>query len=470
MTNNSNSSVNLEKNKDQNTANNTSAEFNKYLYNQGFCCEMYDKLLFSDIKMHDYLQPLKLLIDYYKTTDVSYYLQLREKYESFKFGVPQCVLNYNYDLDEILLQYLQCFCDVSMIVYWTDDSVDIISPLSDKILNNNSSDIHCYKKLQINNKQFYPLVYQLSWHNYQPVNFDYIKRRCIELGLCNKKQCCVNIIMCNNKITKNISDIIDQEAITYLSITNRSYVLDLVKLFFNKNSMRLLQYQRIDRLLFGSYNSSLQLLMSFKNWLYQEILPIDQIRFMIFSSGVLYTLGIRNMRDIDLIANWGNTLIPESVTKFLVNPDTKFPFVDVHIRKNGIWFANDTHQEYLSEWFDKEWPSLYDSPSMEETIINPKYHYYYCGIKLISMQADITRRIKRNRAAAFADLIALIMFTSIKIPIIKLDSGCWKEHIYYEYTEAEIKKMLKTVQYYMKKKYHVKISEEEIRKYIEIKK
>jgi len=307
------------------------------------------------------------------------------------------------------------------------------------------------------------------WHNQQKINFDFIKRKTNDFDLITKIST-INIILVNSKSFDEIKNTVNLLGYKCVCVDNRSYVIDLVKLFFNKNSMRLLQYQRVDRLLHGNYSSSLSLLMSFKNWLYQEILPKDQIRFMIFSSGVLFSLGIRNMRDIDLIANYGTEKVPDIVRKFLISDETKFPFIDVHIKNNNKWYANDNHQEYLSEWFDKEWPCLYDAPSMENTILNPRHHYYYCGIKLISMRADITRRIKRNRAAAFADLIAISMFTNIELPIIKLDTGCWKEHVYYEYTDQEIKKMLKTVKYYMKKKYHTKMSIEEILRYIKINK
>lgn len=444
------------------------SEFNKYIYDNGFCCERYDELLYSDILMHDYLQPIKRLLEYYKTVDNSYYIDLYKRYETYSFEIPMSIMGYNYDLDEIILQYASCFRDIKMIIFFTyDDQINVVTPIVSNILSNNTKEIHCYKKIQLNNKQYYPLVYQLSWHNYDPVTTDYVKRRTSQLGLCGK-YVTVNILLCNEQY-KSIKENLDNNGCECLCIDNRSYVLDLVKLFFNKNSIRLLQYQRVDRLLYGSYNSSLGLLMSYKNWLYQEIKPKDQIRFMIFSSGVLYTLGIRNMRDIDLIANWGTEEIPNTIAKYLVDESTKFPFIDVHIRKNGKWYANDKHQEYLSEWFDKEWPALYSAISMEDTIFNPKHHYYYCGVKLISMKADITRRIKRNRAAAFADLIALIMFTKIKVPIIELDKGCWKEHVYYEYTDTEIKKMLKTVKYYMRKKYHIKMNEKEICKYIAIK-
>lgn len=444
------------------------SEYNKYIYDKGFCCDNYDKLLFENITMHDYLQPIKLLRDYYKTVDNSYYVNLCEKYNEYNFETPLSITDYNYDLDEIILQYASCFKNIKLIIFFTYDNDPSIPSFVTEILSTHSSSIHCYKKFQINIKQYYPLVYQLVWHNYEKITFDYVKRKTSELGL-KSKHATINIILCDSDNDK-ISSSLDKEGSIYLSYNTRSYVIDLVRLFFNKNSIRLLQYQRVDRLLYGDYNSSLILFMTFKNWLYQEILSRDQIRFMIFSSGILFSLGIRNMRDIDLIANFGDMHVPDTVTKFLVNEDTKFPFIDVHIKKEGKWYANDKYQEYLSEWFDKEWPCLYDANSMEETILNPKYHYYYCGIKLISMKADITRRIKRNRAAAFADLIALIMFTNIKIPIIKLDKGCWKEHIYYEYTDAEITKMLKTVKYYMKKKYHIKMSIEEILKYIEINK
>ena len=51
-----------------------------------------------------------------------------------------------------------------------------------------------------------------------------------------------------------------------------------------------------------------------------------------------------------------------------------------------------------------------------------KYHFYFLGVKIISLECDIIRRIERNRPRAIADLIALRKRYYFKIDIPSIPS------------------------------------------------
>lgn len=392
-------------------------------YEEGYCCNTIQvEPMFPNIKSH--MEPIKLLAEHFKE---KYYEELYEKYKDSTLDV----IDGFSDMDEILLQYIKC--RPNMRAYITD------------------KESKCSKILTLNKKQLAGFLFQIKIYE-NKYSFNEIN----ELR--------DNIMKNRNGV--NLYILFTEEEHYSLIHSTRTFIetIEVAMLCCNKNSIRLLQYQRLDRLLHGNYLHSRTLLMTYKKWLYLNVPFVDHGRFLIFSGSVLYTLGVRNLSDIDLIVISDNYNEKQLQTFFV--DEGKFPFIDFHERKDNKWYHQGVYMDYLSEWFDKEWPSLYNAESMINTVYNPKFHYYFLGIKIICMEADIKRRIKRSRPAAYADLIAIIKFTNQKIEIPKLDKGYWKEHIYYDFTPAELSKLINTTQWHLKKKYHIAMSLDEIKNVI----
>ena len=92
---------------------------------------------------------------------------------------------------------------------------------------------------------------------------------------------------------------------------------------------------------------------------------------------------------------------------------------DVSVKNTKYW------PKYWNIWL-KEWAQLCGTRSFQNIVVQPQYHFYFLGIKIISPEVDLQRRIKRQRPRAFADLIALkenkiLSFTMPKIPRISYE-------------------------------------------------
>lgn len=457
-----------------------------YLDKNVLCCDIDIEPMFKGVKDFDYLGPIKELSKYYKD---EYYYELLKRNQG-KIEAPLYIKDYDYDLDEILLQYIKCVKDSSVLVVWPKGIKPLINIKNTnfyKELEKNGK-IHGIKEINLTRKQVQGMIYQIYYDKDGFKSLDAIKGKQQKSDADNhKNKFFIIFYKANNfkeisgkdaslkvKLREILRD--DSQDKTaklnfFLHVTdNHTQVVELSQLYCNKNSMRLLQYQRLDRILFKDFYKSQVILMTFKQWLYKEIHPLDHVRFMLFSSIILYTLGLRDINDLDLMIHHlpkksKTSKFDNKINHFFDDETTKFTFVDYSMKGKGGWVEGG-EKEYLLNWFDKEWPSMYGSKSMSDTILNPKHHYYYLGIKLISTKADIKRRIQRNRAAAFADLIAMMEYLHIDIDFPKFPKGYWSAHKYYEFTSQAIKKLLKTTSFYLYKRYNIRKSPEEIEKII----
>lgn len=413
-------------------------------YEESYCCNKLEvKPMFENI--NNMAECIKELKKYY---NVSYYDNLYNRTVN-KINNILNIIDFDNDLDDILLQFVKCRPNMKIVI-------------SSKA-KYNIPNIIATKKICINSKQMLGFLYQISIYKELQTIDSLTKMR---NDLMKNREMYIYITFYEEESIKEPVILPD----TIYSTNNFIETIEVAMLCCCKNSFRLLQYQRLDRLLYGNYAHSRTLLMTYKKWLYMNIPLIDHNRFMVFSGSVLYTMGIRNLSDIDLIMYADKFNNDDLLNKFFINPETRFPFVDFHHKIGNDWFHLGKHMDYLSEWFDKEWPALYKASSMVETIFNPKFHFYYLGVKVQSMEADIQRRIKRCRPAAYADLIAIIKFTSQKIDIPKLDKGYWKDHQYYDFDQKEIYKLVNTTQWHLKKKYHVIMDIDTIKEFIGIEK
>jgi hypothetical protein len=147
----------------------------------------------------------------------------------------------------------------------------------------------------------------------------------------------------------------------------------------------------------------------------------------------------------------------------------KLPFVDLSIKNRFGWRPGGGH-EYTIRWFEKTWPELYGARNMTETIFDPKFHYHYNGLKIININADIKRRIRRARPAAYADLIAMQRIIQQPIDISPIPRGHWINNKYEEFNDQIIDQMYVTIKKYLKKRYNINMTIEEIRQLVQFKK
>lgn len=215
--------------------------------------------------------------------------------------------------------------------------------------------------------------------------------------------------------------------------------------------------------------------MSFKKWLDTKI-PIQYHgHFMIYSSTVLFSYGLRPLNDIDIFIDDN---LPDNILQIikrdLVDSDTRFPFIDTTIRK--FRWGTDSWDLWINKW-----AKLFGAKSINHCVFDPTYHYYFMGLKILCIEADIVRRLERNRPRAVADLLMInhklgyifdfkpiptnsIIFVDysfntsrLKNLVFKFDKGdeivC---HI-----ETDINRFINTILWFLKTKYKFKLLSKE---------
>jgi hypothetical protein len=203
------------------------------------------------------------------------------------------------------------------------------------------------------------------------------------------------------------SDIIGNDYIVYIPNT-KEQICNSICVFFSNTTLNFLEKQNFDYFLTKDMEPSKKMFLKYKKWLQTNINQLDQSKCMLFSSIVLYLLGHRNMNDLDLYIH---TVSKEVEMKFNeLNNNEIFNFIEFKIKNTENW------PKHWNSWLDI-WAQKCGAKYFEEILGNPKYHFYFLGVKIISLECDVIRRLERSRPRAYADLIALRKRYSYKIDI-----------------------------------------------------
>jgi hypothetical protein len=289
------------------------------------------------------------------------------------------------------------------------------------------------------------------------------------------------LLVCKRDLNKKypFNDIIEKDFCVYIPNT-KEQIIHNASIFFCNSTIKFLDLQNLDYFLSKDYESSKKMFLKYRKW--QNInIPIEyQSQYMLFSSVVLYLLGHRPMNDLDLYVH----KIPrelEELTNELGKNDI-FNFIDFKIKNTSNW------PNYWDSWLDI-WAQKCGAKYFEELLGNQKYHFYFLGIKIISLDCDVKRRLARNRPRAYADLIALRKRYHYKINIPPVPNKLEKYITISDKSEYEINNMIKeggilneknneilikydndiskfigTIIYALSTRYHMTFTENDIRK------
>jgi len=454
----------------------------KYYYTDSdvSCCDDIPEPMFTGIDRFDYTKPVELLAERYKDTEHNHYSELHSAIKKRTISTPMFI-NRDDDLDEVLLQYVRCFPGITLHLVWPKSRVTRIEETKYYEELNRLGKIHAIKKLILSKKQVQGVIHQMYYRNKYVNSMNDIINKQKALDAYEHKNAVYTVFFEPDDITKMsgkgsehkelLREILrdgsgnqDTKTGSYLHITdNFAEMIELASVICNKNSLDVLHNQRLDRLLHSGFYPSYVILMTYKNWLYKNFSIVEQQRFLIFSSIILYVLGMRRANDIDLMIHHKpppDKKYLDLILKYTINEETRFNHVDATMKGYGVWAEEG--MEYKENWFNREWPTGYGSRSMDDTFTNPRFHFYYMGIKMLCIDGEMFRRIKRERPAAYADLYAVKKLTNIKIPTLKFSDGYWKSHQYYENTPKEKKLTIDKIVWYLRIRYHVKVTKEDV--------
>ena len=236
------------------------------------------------------------------------------------------------------------------------------------------------------------------------------------------------LIMVSKKPELKIINESVQDKVIYMPLnSNEKYIA--TSLFFCNKSIDFLKLQDLDKYFSKDFNDSKINFEKYETFLRTNIDIKHRSSFMLYSSVVLYLLGARKANDIDLYIH----NVPSDIQdKLKIFKESEFDFIDYSIKGTEKWPI------HWDVWLD-EWAKLANAKYFEEILGNDKYHFYFLGVKIISLECDIVRRIKRMRPAAMADLTILKERYSIPISIPSIPNTIIKYVKMEELTEKEIK-------------------------------
>ena len=433
--------------------------------NLKWCCTSKQiKPLYDNIKYKDYFEPIKKYS--------------KENNDIFSEIIKKKEIN-----DYVMQYYIKSSTDISiMVVYPTAlKHPKLVDKLITKLKEN--GDIHYIKDIEIDYYMAYNIIYQLYSTEERMKTNTYIQYKLGRLGFVNNYLTNIKIIVytltnkenpLNGKSAKfkmELRNIFVQEDIKTTSYTqeqdqyprgydylhvsddnNQSY--EYAGIFFHENSLKFLKRQKTWRLI-EMYKTQ-QLLNSIKSFFYDYSLNEFE-KLMIFSSGVLFTYGIREANDIDCILLENNVIKPSVVETLSSNNK------DIDITYKGT-------KEYNQEWEDElnNRAKIFGAKNYKELIINPKYYYYFMGFKIIRLKYDLILRFKRNRPAQFADLLVIRQMFNLgyKLEIPKINIKFNEQTMKDEETIINKDKYLDTIKWYLENRYYITITRNQVNQWI----
>jgi endonuclease/exonuclease/phosphatase family metal-dependent hydrolase len=417
-----------------------------------WCCNKEEiKPLFDDIEEGDYKEPLKKLDNPYLNKYIT--------------KEPN---------DTMMNFYIKSVKNISIITIFPKalKQKDNMKKLFDKLKKNGT--VHYTKELTINFYTMYNIAYQLYAHERRLKLNSHIIYKLNKIGFTDIHSTNnIMVIVYNHKnkespISGNSSPFkielrelftLSEEDSLYdfLHVNNNdNEAYEYANIYFNENTLRFLEKQQSWKIL--DMKHSIRLFNRLKYFYYNNSLN-EVESSIVFSSGILFSYGLREINDLDVIML--ETKIPQDKIK---------EFNNSNIKKFDLDISYEKSPEFNEEWINElnARAKMCGANDYKELILNPAFHYYFMGIKFLRLKCDIFIRFKRGRPAQITDLLilrqALNLNYQLSIP---------KETKTYDETKKMdvIKKVdendfLKTIKFYLQKRYYINISIENIKKWI----
>jgi len=306
------------------------------------------------------------------------------------------------DIDNCILYALNYYDNLNNFVIFGYDKSTAYKYYIDNFKDDYS--LYGIKHLKISTTMLTKIMYQLLFHRMiiktkQDIE-QYIESNYMFLHKYNKEFIDITVlIVCKKDLNKKYPtyDISEENHVVYIPNTKES-IWHCACVFFSDTTFKFLENQNFDYFLTKFMESSKKMFLKYRSWLNINIERKFQSQFMLYSSVVLYLLGHRSMNDLDLYIH----TIPSELQDLTQELSTNevYKYIEYSIKNTEKW------PDYWNTWLDI-WAQKCGAKYFEEILGNPKYHFYFLGVKIISIDCDIVRRLERNRPRAIADLIAL---------------------------------------------------------------
>jgi len=347
--------------------------------------------MFYDVHEYNYTKPIKILSEYFKNT--IYYKNIYNKIKNINENkaihkIPNYykLLN-DIELDDFVLQYIKCRSTVH-IIFLFDEMANYLEKISDKL--NYEYPIYYIKQIKLNKVSYKKLLYEI--YDIIPLSERMNKINKQKINKINE----IGIIWIDNnteekykKFYNNIIENIQQMMSNKLNnntifiTTYFHQMIEISEILLNKNSINMLSYSEIN-----IYDKSFLLFNTFRHWCYSNFTLLDMTRMVAYGSLLLYCLGIRDIKNINgILIPLHNKNQTELELEELINFNLthKIPFIDLAIEDSAS--RSKLYHTEMKNFIKKL------NMSFSEIAINPKYHWYYKGIKLYLFDFEIQKKI-----------------------------------------------------------------------------
>lgn len=364
---------------------------------------------------------------------------------------------FNYAIDEMMLNAVISYENLNSFVIFGKDKVDVYHLYNE--LFKDDYILYGIKTIELSKSDVIKLLYQFIFPRMiiKSKNdlLQYISNKYPYIASFNNNELMniTTLIVCKRSINDSYpsKDISNDEYVIYIPKNDEEKNI-CSTVMFCQTTIDFIKLQNFDYFLTKENEKSKKMFLKYKNWLCNNV-PIEkQCSFMLFSSIILYLIGNREMNDLDLYIDNIEPEIAEKVKQF--DEDEMYKYIEYSMKGNESKWPL-----HWNSWLD-EWARKSGAKYFEEIISCQRFHFYFLGVKIISLNCDIQRRIIRNRPRATADLIALRKryvipkFPKIPAPeLLKDEFHCVKDK-----TEEEIRDLIRNGGIYIPENKEVKIT------------
>ena len=365
---------------------------------------------------------------------------------------------FNYAIDEMMLNALISYENLNSFVIFGKDKVNAFN-LYNELFKDNYI-LYGIKTIELNKQDVIKMLYQFIFPRMiiKSKNdlIDYIATKYPYINRFNNNNELMNIstlILCKRSINDSYpsKDISKSEYSIYIPKTGEEKNI-CSTIIFCQTTIDFIKLQNFDYFLTKENEKSKKMFLKYKNWLYNNVPLEKQCSFMLFSSIVLYLIGNREINDLDLYIDYVDKEIAEKVKQF--DEDETYKYIEYSMKGNESKWPL-----HWNNWLD-EWARRSGAKYFEEVVSCQRFHFYFLGVKIISLNCDIQRRIIRNRPRATADLIALRKrYVIPKFPKIPIpESFKYEFQSVVDKTDDEIRELIRNGGEYIQENKEVKIT------------
>lgn len=391
----------------------------------------YVKPLFDNIELYDYITPIEKLANYH--TAGNYYQKLLDQNRKYLKNAKKQKLRLNLiddispiDRDTIILEYIKSRPSMYVITIWPvgmsgveklieylekEGNVCYVKMLSlshsgmrniiysyyDEFSNGNSFAEKKAGYTIINNDNnpvcviFFDNIYNKPISGQSALFKEYIRKMVVDIV--DTANTADNIQDHNIKFRGN--DMIHVNDYFYQTV-------EYSQLILNENSIDLLNNQNISSYHIKEFALANLKFQTLRNVTYSNFSLLEIDRLLNIGGVMLYSYGIRSFNDIDMltidIEPNKSPQFDSNITKYFTDNKSKIFFLDASIDKKQI-----------ERWWEKDKKifSYLKIADYIEATLNPSYHYYFQGMKIIIPDCEFLRKLVRNRTEDHVDFIML---------------------------------------------------------------